>query len=100
MTFKRFSIAAFSALMAVGLAGTAEAASKRSKNAQLRSGQYVWMNAYPRYVRVNGYPNAFVVSRGDSVANIRRTFGNLDPNPPSFAQTYDLRSRLTHELNH
>jgi hypothetical protein len=84
MNAKICSAAALGALLAAGLAGSADAAT-RMKN---------------QPVRVAGYPAAmFYVAPGDSVARINRTYP-LDPNPPSLRQHYDLRGLKTQEFTH
>jgi hypothetical protein len=85
MNAKICSAAVLGALLAAGLAGSADAASTRVKN---------------QAVRVAGYPaGMFFVAPGDSVARINRTYP-LDPNPPSLRQQYDLRGLKTQEFTH
>ena len=58
MNAKMWSAAVLGALVAAGLAGSADAATKRMKNQQ---------------VRVTGYPaGQFYIAPGDSVASIRQ----------------------------
>jgi hypothetical protein len=83
MNAKMCSAAVLGALVAAGLAGSADAATKRMKSQQ---------------VRVTGYPaGQFYIAPGDSVASIRRAYP-VDPNPPSFRQQYNLRGRMMQEF--
>lgn len=83
MNAKVWSAAMLGAVVAAGLAGSADAATKRMKNKQ---------------VRVNGYPaGLFYVAPGDSVARINRAYP-VDPNPPSLRQQYNLRGRKMQEF--
>ena len=65
MNAKIWSAAVLGALVAAGLAGSADAATKRMKNQQ---------------VRVTGYPaGQFYIAPGDSVASIRQAYGRSEP---------------------
>jgi hypothetical protein len=76
---KSLGLTAVAALLAVGVAGSAEAGSKK------------------RIVRDDTGIGNFVIGRGDSRALINRSYPNIDANPPSLTATYNLRGRKMQE---
>ena len=81
MISSKWTLVALSAALAMGIAGSADAASKKNQTQ-----------------RINHIGN-FYVSKGDSVAKINRTYP-MPANPPSLKQTYNLRTRKMNELMH
>jgi hypothetical protein len=81
MSIKSIGLAALAATLAIGLGGSADAASKKKQ----------------RIVRDDTGIGNFVIGRGDSRALINRSYPNIDANPPSLTGTYNLRGRKMQE---
>ena len=81
MNLSKTGLMAFAGILAIGLAGAADA-----KTVQRTPG---W----------TGIPPSIVIARGDSLANIDKTYP-LGMNPPSLRQTLNVRGRKTQEFTH
>ena len=106
MTLKALGLTALSAALAFGLAGSANAASSKKNQASMHGKSHVTsvnknrlMSSYfprPRTFSQNGIGH-YVVAPGDSAARINRSYP-VDANPPSLAQTYNLRGLKMNEM--
>jgi hypothetical protein len=82
MISSKWTLVALSAALAIGIAGSADAASKKKNQNQ----------------RIN-HIGHFYISKGDSVARINKAFPE-PANPPSLRQEYNLRTRKMNESVH
>lgn len=106
MILKALGLAALSATLAFGLAGGANAASSKKNQASMQNRTQttsVFKNrsmssSFPRQrtFSQNGI-GRYVVAPGDSPALIDRSYP-VEANPPSLAQTYNLRGLKMNEM--
>jgi hypothetical protein len=81
---------ALSASLALGFAASADAGSTKRTH-------HVSSSHHSRYVTDQSGIGRFVLFRGDSKAAVERSYPNVDANPPSLRQTYNLRTRTMNE---